>query len=514
MATRSLKPKRDDSMLDDFKSMPELAPSSLRKEGTLWAQVLLFVGFFLVLVGGFALLAPLTSYPYFIRPGYGYALLTMGLCLSLYHCFVDPEPQFRKIYGLIGLALIASSLIIRVFPFAAGLGSYFLPVGVPALFVALLFLIGVARTETDPFWRTALRTAMLAVGAVGLAWGLGRGFFDANFLTGEGVVATIVGLVYLIAYLGLTGEREGDFGYTINLTLGIVGSAVFALAIIRSLVNNEFFIPSGLILASIGIAAALIAYVNISDRPTILLARREFLSYFCSPIGYLVIFGSSCIFGFIFWMFAGDISFNIRREPLFEPIVAGYVLSWFNIFALFITVPIITMRLLSEEKRSGSLEVLLTAPIDETSIVMGKFLAALLFFLVTWLPYFLFMVSFRIFGDQEFDYRPLLSFAPALAVTGGAFIAMGLFFSSLTSNQIVAAALTFAGLLLAFGLFFVQASSSSESIREMINYVSFVQLWRETGQGFVPVRYFVSQIMIAAFFLFLTTLTLAARKWK
>lgn len=511
MATRTFKPKRDDTMLTEWQSMPEVAPSTTRKEGTLTGQIFLFVGFFLTLVGSLALIAPLTGWSYFIRPGAGYATLSLGLCFMLYHCFVDPEIQFRRMYGLAGLGLVTAALVIRFFPSDVGMGAKFLPLGVPFLFVAMLFLIGVGRHETDPFWRTLIRGTLLGVAAAGLLWGIGRGFFNADFLTEEGIVTIVLGLLFALAYMSLVGEREADAGYRVAIALGALGALTFVAAAVRSLTNDEFLVPSGLILGAVGVVAMTLAYLNSSDRPMIVLARRELNSYFFSPIAYLVIFGLLFIFWFNFYVFSSQFD---RRGGIFEPIVYPYAFSLFTVISIVIMVPFLTMRLLSEERRSGSLEVLLTAPLNEASIVFGKFLAAWIFFLIAWAPFFVFLVSLRIFGDQSFDYRPVMSFFLALAATGAGFLAMGLFFSSLTSNQIVAAVLTFAGMLLAMGTYWLGEIANNQAIREICSYCSFLGLWSEAARGFFPVRYFVLHLSVAAFFLYLTTLTLSARKWN
>ncbi len=513
MATRTIKPKRDDNMLTDWQSMPEVAPSSLRKEGSLVAQILLFVGFFLSLVGILALVAPLVPWNYPLRPGLGFATLTIGLVLILYHCHVDPEPQFRLLYGLASLLMLSVALGIRVFPFAAGMGAYFLPIGVPLLFVALLFMIGVVRRETDPFWRTLFRSLMLGLGVLGLAYGVIRGFLDADFIVAEGVLVMILGFVYLLSYLGLSNEADGELVHNVTLGLGGLGAFVFASAAIRSYLLGTFFVPSGLILCTVGFVAAAFSYTAVSDRPTFILVRRELMSYFSSPVAYLVIFGLIFIFGFNFGIFMNQVASQMR-SGLFEPIVEYYVVNFFTVISLLILIPILTMRLLSEEKRSGSLELLLTAPLGEASIVLGKFLAAWIFFLVAWSPFFLYMVGFRIFGDAEFDYRPLLSFFLALAVTGAGFIALGLFCSSLTSNQIVAAVLTFAGVLLATGFYWLGNMFPTVGLRDLFKYMSFIELWMETSKGFLPIRFFVFHATVAIFFLFLTMLSLGSRKWK
>ena len=88
-------------------------------------------------------------------------------------------------------------------------------------------------------------------------------------------------------------------------------------------------------------------------------------------------------------------------------------------------VPALTMRLLSEEKRTGTLEVLLTAPVNEAAVVLSKFLACWLFFMLCWVPTGLYLIALRVEGGQPFDYRPLLSFYLAVGASGAAFIAIG-----------------------------------------------------------------------------------------
>src|SRR5260370_40137114 len=103
-----------------------------------------------------------------------------------------------------------------------------------------------------------------------------------------------------------------------------------------------------------------------------------------------------------------------QAVPTIEPIVQHYVFGFIPVVLLIFMVPILTMRLLSEEKRTGTLEVLLTVPVNETTVVMSKFLAALIFFLLAWLPWGLFLIALRIQDGKPFDFLPLLSFLLAL----------------------------------------------------------------------------------------------------
>ena len=130
-----------------------------------------------------------------------------------------------------------------------------------------------------------------------------------------------------------------------------------------------------------------------------------------------------------------------------EPIVRYYFVALLPVLATLFLAPALTMRLIAEEKRTGSLEVLLTAPVNEWPVILSKFVATWLFFLICWLPSGLFLLALRMEVGQPFDYRPLLSFYVCLAAQGLAFVGMGLFFSTLTKNQIVAAVLTFVGMI-------------------------------------------------------------------
>ncbi len=201
---------------------------------------------------------------------------------------------------------------------------------------------------------------------------------------------------------------------------------------------------------------------------------------------------------------------------MFEPIVAAYVLSFIPLIAQLFVVPVLTMRLLSEEKRSGTLEMLLTAPVNESTVLLSKFLAAWLFYLLTWVPTWLFLIALRAMGADEFDYRPVLSFFLALMGSGAGFVAMGLFFSSITRNQIIAAVFTFVGmtLFLLTAILTRQPGLQGTLWGDVFYYASFYDLWETSLEGVLAPRYLVFHVSVALFFLFLTDKVLEARKWS
>src|SRR5262249_54756937 len=144
----------------------------------------------------------------------------------------------------------------------------------------------------------------------------------------------------------------------------------------------------------------------------------------------------------------------------------------------------------SEEKRTGSLEVLFTAPVNEWPVVLSKFFATWFFFLLCWLPAGLFLIAVRAEAGQGFDYRPLLSFYAALAVCSAAFIASGVFFSAITSNQIIAAVLTFMVMLAFVIIYFVihRVDNLAPALQAFLTRLSFIDLWIQSLDGQLPVR--------------------------
>jgi ABC-2 type transport system permease protein len=510
MATRSIKPKREDTMLSDWQSMPESAPSTIRKEGSVAAQLLLFVGLFFGLIGILALVPLPEGWHYFIRPGFGYMALTIGAALVLYHCFVEREPQFRLLYTMAAFGLIVGGIFVRLVVLTRdNADGYFYAIGLPMLIAALAFLIGVVRHESDPVQTRVHRFVLLLAGAVMIGYAAVRGHLSADFLASEGIVFLLLGLAYIGAYLGLSGDRE-DLAPTVAWALVIAAGLNLTLAVVRSLTNDTFFIPSGVIFVGVSLLAFLIAGLLLSDWPMVVLFKRELNGYFFSPIAYLVLLGCAIIFAINFFFFREKIG---DRMGMPEPIMRAYVIDLFPVIGMMALVPILTMRVFSEEKRSGSLEVLLTAPINEGSVVLGKLLAATVFFLVAWLPFFLYLVALRVFGGNEFDFRPVLSFALALAITGGSLVAVGLFFSSLTSNQLIAAVFTFAVMVGEIMIWFLQGMMPG-NLGDFLGSLSFIELWKEAATGILPLKLYALHAAVGVFFAFLTTLVLSARKWK
>jgi ABC-2 type transport system permease protein len=526
--TEAVENQVETGLLDEWKSPREMAPSALRRDEPRVARWFGAVGLLLVALAAFALLFQAVGRPSWFGPGMRVFLILTGLACLLFHASRDPELQIRRTYGVFGFACLLLAALLSAIPVQGASGALFLPYGFLCLPLALLFLLSFARNETDPAWRR------IAVGALGLvaivlaATGLIGGNVSPNFLMPYGLLLALVGVAYWWAFAGLLGTSS-DAGYRAGLAMGAVGVVVFLAALGRSAIPPLFYwlgwtnrpeasylASSGLMLMTLGIIYAGLSAGLCSDNRLIVLTRRELAAFFYSPIAYIVLFGVAFVGLCLFYLFVSEIvTFGERGQPMFEPIIRYYIVAFVPVVTVMIVVPMLTMRLLSEERRTGTLEVLLTAPLGETSIVLSKFLGAWIFFMLLWIPWGLFLVSLRVEGGQPFDYRPLLSFFIGLAVSGAGFVSMGLFFSSLSRNQIVAAVLSFMGMMMMISAFFViQVLSPGSAWNTVLTHTSFINLWQSNVEGKLVPRDLLFPISATVLWLFLTVKVLEARKWS
>jgi ABC-type transport system involved in multi-copper enzyme maturation permease subunit len=522
--SKAIKPKRDETLLTNWESMPERAPSIERDDQPIVARVLAMIGLFFLVLGCLAMAASFWwQRVTIISPDWGYRIASIGLVLIFYHMFVEHDFQFRRLYGFLGIVLMLTGVVMRLLAFRQASSNWFILFGVPSLFVGVIPAIAVIRNETEASFRNLLLNLVGCLGALMIAFAIFRGaWIDssrpvAEFLPVEGVILLVLGLIYVCSFIGLQ-EVTSERGYFAGLALGAAGILGFAIGLILSIATNAFFVPAGLILMGMSIIYVIVAIGICVDWPVVVLARRELAAYFLSPVAYLV-FGGQLIFGWImFTFFINSIIESSRpmSRPMFEPIIINYVLSIIPVFVHMFFVPAITMRLLSEERRSGTLEVLLTAPVNEISIVAGKFVAAWIFYMLLWMPWWIFLISLRYYGGDPFDYRPILSFMVSVSVISAGFIAMGMFCSSLTSNQIVAAVFTFVGMMAHLAIYFAggMIQSPGSVLADVIQYVNFVDLWIESLRGTIVPRYLMFHASLAFFFLFITVKVLDSRKWK
>jgi len=244
------------------------------------------------------------------------------------------------------------------------------------------------------------------------------------------------------------------------------------------------------------------------------LYKRELNSYFQSAVAYVVLFGSAVIQSVFFILLLRiAIDNNIKEASVMQMFFNG-LLFW--IFLLG-QIPLITMRLFSEEFKLGTIEMLLTAPVREWDVVLAKFFGALTFFLVLWLPIVLDLFMLQIFSSPQppIYWSQVGLTLLTLALAGGFYIAIGLFSSVLTKNQIISAVLCFAFLLVIFftSLWRYIPHTDARTL-EIISYVSGLEHMQNATLGIFDSRPVVFYVSAAAFILLLTKSILERRRLK
>ncbi len=237
---------------------------------------------------------------------------------------------------------------------------------------------------------------------------------------------------------------------------------------------------------------------------TLTIAKRELSSFFFSPIAYLVIAAFMLLTGLFFMIGVFRPEQPVSMRFLFQAVV----------FVLVAILPAISMRLLSEELRSGTIENLLTAPLTDGQIIVGKWLGALAFFVVLLLPTVVYLVLLERWSDP--DYGPILSGYLGLLFVGGFYLAIGTFISSLSRNQIIAWVMTFFIILI-----FTVATAGWAVPRflpdrwaEAVMFVNVNAQYEDFAKGLIDVSNLVYFVTGIALFLVLAVVSLQSRKWR
>ncbi len=251
------------------------------------------------------------------------------------------------------------------------------------------------------------------------------------------------------------------------------------------------------------------------------LIGKELHLYFISPVAYVVAMVFLAVSDFLFYLqvrgiselssrhmmqMQGEVPQLIVHEAIFIPTFRNMS------FVLLLIMPLLTMRLFAEEKKGRTSELLMTSPISITQIVFGKFFAAMLVYLLLLilslhLPLVLSIVT-------EISWAPIFSSYLGLFLMGGVFLSMGLFASSLTENQIIAAVIAF-GILIGLWIGGVSGANASESgIGEIAVYLSISKHLEGFIKGLISTRsltYFISMTLLG---LFLCYRVVESERWK
>lgn len=248
------------------------------------------------------------------------------------------------------------------------------------------------------------------------------------------------------------------------------------------------------------------------------ICRKELGSYFASPIAYLLLTIFGLLFGYFFWttlafFIVEGVEMQMRGQMfpmnLNEQIIRP-LLSNVSVIGLFM-VPLITMRLFAEEKRTGTIELLATSPVRDSEIIIGKWLAALLLYCCLLLFTALnFAFLFR-YGNP--DWKPLLVGYLGLLLQTGALLAIGTFISTTTKNQIIAGAATFGVCLLLFVFGWVAGFDNSTWAR-VLSYTSVGTHFESFVKGVIDSKdaiYFLAVIFLGLFF---TARSMESLRWR
>ncbi|MSO56372.1 MAG: ABC transporter [Acidobacteria bacterium] len=247
------------------------------------------------------------------------------------------------------------------------------------------------------------------------------------------------------------------------------------------------------------------------------IAQKELKSYFASPIAYIIIGFFALVFGYFFF-----VSLNYFIQASLQMGMPGQgqinvhtmairpLLQNISVVALFV-LPLITMRTYSEEKRSGTIELLLTSPVTDAQIVLGKFLGAVALYALMLAVTLIHIAILFIYGNPE--WKPIATGYLGLFLMGASFMSIGLLISSLTKNQIVAGMSTFAVLLLLWTLGWM-TDSAGPTMQKVLSALSITDRFDDFSKGVVSVSHLVYYLSFITFGLFLTVKSVDSERWR
>ena len=236
-------------------------------------------------------------------------------------------------------------------------------------------------------------------------------------------------------------------------------------------------------------------------RNTFTIAWKETRAYFTTPTAYIV--------GAMFLVLTGIFFVFDMTRPFAEASVRNFV-SWASLFIMFLA-PLLTMRLLAEEQKLGTLELLLTAPVQDWEVVLGKYIASFIALMVTIVFTLYYVALLYVFATP--DTGPIVSAYFGLVLYGMAALAIGLMASSLSGNQIVAAVVGI-GILLTLSFIDRIASIVEGVAADVLNGISMNAHFTDFARGVIDTSHIVYYISMAAVFLFIAVRSLETRRWR
>jgi ABC-2 type transport system permease protein len=250
------------------------------------------------------------------------------------------------------------------------------------------------------------------------------------------------------------------------------------------------------------------------------IAQKELRSYFASPIGYIVIGLFALMYGYFY---VTMLNYFVRQgmqmaqqmggppQPLnVNQMMIRPLLQNVTILILFM-MPTVTMRAYAEEKRSGTIELLLTSPLSDWEIILGKFLGALALWGAMLSVTLIHILLLFVYGRPE--WKPIVTAYLGLVLMGGCFISVGLLISSLTKNQIVAGVTTFTVFLLLWIVNWI-GSFSGPTVNAVTQYLSIVDQYDDFAKGVIDTSHLIYYVSFISFGLFLTAKSVDSERWR
>jgi ABC-2 type transport system permease protein len=252
------------------------------------------------------------------------------------------------------------------------------------------------------------------------------------------------------------------------------------------------------------------------------ITRKELNAYFRSPLAYIVLAVFAIIFGYFFVsilsifvrqsmqaaqmaeMYGQAMHMNVN-EMVIRPLLMNV-----SVISLFL-VPMITMRLFAEEKKTGTIELLMTSPLTDMEIILGKFFAALLLYATLLGITLIYILLLFRYGNP--DWKPLLAGYLGLLLLGGCFMSLGIMLSTLTRNQLVAGMLTF-GLFLMLWVIDWVSDYSTGVVGTVASYLALTTHLENYAKGVIDLRDTVYYLSVIGLGLFLTARSVESVRWR
>ncbi len=233
------------------------------------------------------------------------------------------------------------------------------------------------------------------------------------------------------------------------------------------------------------------------------ITARELKAYFASPIAYVVSALFLVAMGYLFALILIS-SQDASLRNAFSNMV----------FVLLLLAPALTMRLLADEQRMGTIELLLTSPIHDWQVVLGKFLGSFILFAIMFVgPTLYYVLILKVFGQP--DFGPILTGYIGVLLLGASFLAVGVFTSSLTQNQVIA---YIAGLVILLVMWLADAAGTSLAgtgpLANVLSYLAITGHYDDFFRGVVDTTHIVYSLSIVVISLFLATQVLQTRRWR